>query len=133
MTVNYPKGVRSNRQPPVKVKARHKYHAEKTTVDGHVFDSKAEAKRYGELKLMEMAGLIHDLMVHPRWALHAAIVSAESVIGSYEADFRYYQTDGDRSGWGIVEDVKGMRTLPLARWKQKHLKLEYGIIVQEIR
>ena len=32
-----------------------KYHARKTVVDGITFDSKREAKRYGELKLLDIA------------------------------------------------------------------------------
>ena len=35
-----------------------KYHAIKTTVDGITFDSRAEARRYRELKLLERAGVI---------------------------------------------------------------------------
>jgi len=33
-----------------------KYHSRKTEIDGIVFDSKKEANRYCELKLMERAG-----------------------------------------------------------------------------
>ena len=38
-----------------------KYHSVKTVVNGIVFDSKKEAKRYYELLLLEKAGEIHDL------------------------------------------------------------------------
>ena len=38
-----------------------KYRNEKTVVAGLTFDSKAEARRYGELQLLERAGRISDL------------------------------------------------------------------------
>ena len=38
-----------------------KYHNKKTEIDGIVFDSRKEALRWHELKLMENAGLISDL------------------------------------------------------------------------
>lgn len=37
---------------------KNKYKAVKTTVDGIKFDSKAEARRYTQLKLLERAGQI---------------------------------------------------------------------------
>ena len=39
-----------------------KYNARKTVVDGIKFDSKKEAARYSELKLMEKAGEIYNLI-----------------------------------------------------------------------
>ena len=38
-----------------------KYGAIKTVLDGIKFDSKAEARRWAELRLLERAGQIHDL------------------------------------------------------------------------
>jgi len=40
---------------------RNKYSAQPTVVDGIRFDSKREAKRWGELRLLEQAGKIADL------------------------------------------------------------------------
>ena len=40
---------------------RNKYGNKKTVVDGITFDSRKEAKRYQELKLLEKAGEIKDL------------------------------------------------------------------------
>lgn len=42
----------------------HKYHAKPTTVDGIRFASKAEARRYSELRLLEKAGEIKNLEAH---------------------------------------------------------------------
>ena len=46
-----------------------KYHAIKTTVDGITFDSRAEARRYRELKLLERAGVIENLVLQPKFEL----------------------------------------------------------------
>ena len=38
-----------------------KYRNKKVTIDGEAFDSKREARRYQELKLLERCGAISDL------------------------------------------------------------------------
>lgn len=110
-------------QPRAKVS---KYHAVKTIVDGITFDSAKEARRYSELKLLEKAGEITDLELQPVYELHAP--NGER-LGSFLADFKYRRRDGSQT----IEDVKGMKTLALARWKQKHCRAEYAITVVEIR
>lgn len=75
-----------------------KYRAVKTCVDGHTFDSRKEARRYEELKLLTRVGEIHHLVAHPRFELKVG----DYKVGDYEADFLYF-TDGDTQ---IVEDVK---------------------------
>jgi hypothetical protein len=108
-------------KPPVS-----KYRSTRVQVDGIWFHSKREAARFHELKLLERAGQIQDLLLQPRYALHVRDV----VIGHYVADFCY------RTGKLhelVVEDVKGMKGLPLYQWKKKHMAAEYGIVVQEIR
>ena len=107
---------------------RHKYGAVRTTVDGIQFASKAEAKRYGELKLLEKAGEIHDLRLQPRFPLHAITHSGSERVGDYVADFRY--REGPR-GILRIEDVKGMKTA-LYRWKKKHAEAQYNITITEI-
>ena len=120
-------------------KPRSKYGATRTEVDGIVFHSKREAARYAELKLMEKAGQIHGLRCQFPYELsvpriYAAGVEglqphrAPTVIGKYVADFIYYGKDGF-----VVEDVKGMATLPLAKWKMKHAAAQYGITITEVR
>lgn len=46
-----------------------KYRSEKTCVDGICFDSKKEARRYCELKLMERAGEISGLELQKKFEL----------------------------------------------------------------
>lgn len=120
-----------NKQGRIATPKASKYKAVKTTVDGITFDSKKEAQRYHELRLMEKAGQIHGLVVHPKLPLEVAAPDERRriVIGFYEGDFQYF----DSHGADVIEDVKGMATLPLAKWKQRHLKAQYGITVREIR
>lgn len=121
-----------------------KYRAVRTTVDGIVFHSAAEARRYSELKLLEKVGEVSDLKCQPRfpltvWTGWTAARPREgcAVIGCYVADFSYWSlpTNGTKKypkAVFVVEDVKGFRT-PLYRWKKKHVEAQYGIVVREIR
>lgn len=83
---------------------RNKYGAKPTIVDGHRFASKAEAARYGELKLMQKAGRIMGLDLQPRFPLVVKGVS----LGRYTADFAYIDCAAGRVA--VVEDVKGHDT-----------------------
>ena len=106
-----------------------KYGNRRTVVDNITFDSKAEARRYQELKLALQTGGIRYLKVHPTWELHCADGFGErAVVCKYEADFMYFRS-GDM--YMTVEDVKGHRTA-MYRLKKKWLLLEYGIEIQEI-
>jgi len=86
-----------------------KYGAKPRVVDGVRFDSRAEARRYAELKLLEMAGEISGLAAHPRFVLQAAFRRGAELVRAieYEADFQYQET---ASGATVVEDVKGVET-----------------------
>lgn len=111
---------------------RSKYNARKTTVDGIVFDSAKEAARYSELRLLEKAGEITALVYQPSYCLevdadHERWDARRHVIGTYRADFAYF----DKNGIEVVEDVKGFKT-PLYRWKKKHVEAQYGITIHEI-
>jgi hypothetical protein len=110
---------------------RSKFGAVKTVVDGFIFDSKAEATRYGHLMLRGLAGEIRNLELQPWfWLPHA--------VGKYFADFRYEERvpelwPGDDYPWrDVIEDVKGMKT-PVYRLKKKLVEAQYGIEIREIR
>lgn len=97
-----------------------KYHNTKTTIDGIKFDSKAEAKRYIELKLLQKAKKITDLQLQPKYELQPKYKNnkGENIRAiTYKADFSY--TEGNKV---IVEDVKGMET---KEFKLKKKLLEY--------
>jgi hypothetical protein len=87
---------------------RHKYGAVAVEVDGIKFDSKAEARRYGELAMLERTGAIAHLKVHPRYELQRSFTDRDGVKHRaiyYEADFEY-----ERGQDFVVEDVKGHET-----------------------
>jgi hypothetical protein len=84
----------------------HKYGAKRETIDGVNFDSRREAKRYQELKLMLRAGEIHDLRLQPRYPLFFGGTPIKTPTGrtaAYIADFEYITREGTLK----VEDVKG--------------------------
>lgn len=102
-----------------------KYSNEKTKVDGISFASRAEARRYGELKLLALGGEIRNLEMYPRFTLAVN----DQKICTYVADFRYYDIKRKRVR---IEDVKGARTAVFIL-KKKLLKACHGIDVEEIR
>lgn len=101
-----------------------KYNARKTEVDGITFDSKKEAKRYCELKLMEKAGIISELILQPRYNIEID----GQYICFYKADFSY----NDENTNLVVEDVKGMKT-PVYNLKKKLVKACHNIDIVEIK
>lgn len=108
----------------VKVPGRSKYRNRKTTVDGITFHSKREAKRYGELKLLEKAGKITELTLQPKFEF---IVNGVK-IGTYTADF-WYRPAGEINA--VIEDAKGFKTQQY-RLRVKLMKALHGIDVKEV-
>jgi hypothetical protein len=97
-----------------------KYGAKKTEVDGIVFDSRLEARRYVQLKALEAAGEIHNLTLQPRYEF----VVNGVWIGSYKPDFEYMDNEGDFH----TEDVKGVRTRDLSL-RLKLMRACHGVTV----
>ena len=83
-----------------------KYHNKKNVADGIKFDSRIEAERYAQLKMMERAGVIRDLELQPEYELIPSFRKDGKTWRRtvYKADFRYILAEGDRI---IIEDVKG--------------------------
>lgn len=83
-----------------------KYNARKVHLEGFVFDSIIESKRYQELKLLLRAGEIELLEVHPKFEIIKSLEWNGEVIKAthYEADFQYWDC---KAGRIVVEDVKG--------------------------
>jgi hypothetical protein len=100
-----------------------KYHARRTKVGNIWFDSAAEARRYGELRLMEKAGVISELELQVPYPLCVA----GHRICLYKADFRYF--DRERQVW-VVEDVKGVRTAEY-KIKRNLMRAIHGIEILE--
>jgi len=84
----------------------------KRKADGITFDSEKEYRRYADLRLMERAGEISDLQVHPKYDL---IVNNRKVC-SIIPDFEYVV--GDEV---VTEDVKG-RTGGGVQWNLFRIK-----------
>ena len=125
MMINYPDGRKytSAQTPPTKPK-KSKYGAVKTEVDGIMFDSKREAKRYQELRLLEQAWEITNLCLQVPFELIPK--SKYGMPIRYIADFMY----NDRNGQLIVEDAKGVKT-PVYRLKRRLMAELNGIEIKE--
>jgi len=84
-----------------------KYNAKKVEIDGITFDSKKEAARYCDLKLMQRAGEIRDLRLQVEYELIPKQAGERAC--NYIADFVYRDV---ATGKTIVEDVKGYKKSP---------------------
>lgn len=117
---------------------RNKYHATKCSIGNEVFDSRKEARRYGELCLLEKTGQIKNLQRQVKFIL---IPSQKEVIMkngvpkqgktierecAYVADF-VYEEDGKQ----VVEDVKGYHTKDYLL-KRKMMLYFHGIRIREV-
>lgn len=117
-----------------------KYGSKKVTIDGITFDSKKEAHRYCELKLLLRAGKIKGLELQKPFELIPAqrepstmTKTGKEKLGrvieqsvKYVADFVYTE-----NGQTIVEDTKGFRTKDYII-KRKLMLYVYGIKIKEI-
>lgn len=101
-----------------------KYHNTKVVVDGIKFDSKLEAKRYGQLKMMERAGVIRDLELQPEYELIPSFKKGGKTWRRtvYRADFRYVCAEDDKT---IIEDVKGSKAVITDVFRLKQKLFEY--------
>lgn len=121
-----------------------KYNNRKIIVDGITFDSKKEAKRYQELKMLERAGAIHDLQRQVKYVLISAQYERTGEVYTkgnnkgkpkkgrlierecaYYADFVYTE-----NGKTVVEDTKGVKT-PEYIIKRKLMLYVYNIKIKE--
>lgn len=123
-----------------KLKITQKYQNKIVIVDGIKFDSKKEAVRYNELKLLEKAGEISGLRRQVKFELIPAQREPDT-IGKrggvkpgkvieraicYYADYVYIQ-----NGETVVEDVKGFRT-PVYKIKKALMLYIHGIRIKEV-
>lgn len=117
-----------------------KYGSKKVEINGIVFDSKKEAKRYNELLLLEKAGAIQNLQRQVKYVLIPSQREPDTIGKkggihrgktiekecSYYADFVYQE-----AGETVAEDTKGMRTTDYII-KRKLMLYVHGIRVKEI-
>lgn len=106
-----------------------KYKNRAVTLNGEKFDSHKEARRYGELVLLERAGQISHLDRQVKFEL----IPSQRVDGkvveracTYVADFVYVE-----NGKKVVEDTKGFRTKDYII-KRKLMLYVHGIRIKEV-
>lgn len=124
---------------------RSKYGSRKQTVSEITFDSRREAGRFQELRLLELAGEISDLRLQVKYVLiptqrapsfevykrgpnkgrrkPGEVLEKEC---AYIADFVY-----TKGGETVVEDAKGVRTKEYII-KRKLMLERYGIRIKEV-
>jgi hypothetical protein len=89
---------------------KQKYSAQRVEVDGISFDSKKEARRWGELKLLVRAGEIRELrrqVVLPLEGRDGPLLTRTGRRMRITVDFGYVEV---LTGLTIYEDAKGMPT-----------------------
>jgi hypothetical protein len=103
-----------------------KYGNQKTTIDGITFDSRREAERYADLKILEKAGQIHSLELQPKFEIISSVTWKGKTYREryYIADFRYWE-----NGRHVVEDVKGCRNQIYLLKRQLFLRF-YGKVYE---
>lgn len=121
---------------------QNKYNNKKCTVNGIVFDSRKEARRYQELLLLQRAGVIKNLQRQVKYVLIPAQYESYERYGkngqrlkdgrklierecAYIADFVY-----EEDGKTVVEDTKGFKTKDFII--KRKLLLHQGIRLREV-
>lgn len=119
-------------------KSGNKFHNHRTMLDGIRFDSKKEAYRYAELRSLESAGQIRNLVVKPRYEFTLPDgtplrypATPKRKIGrkvTHTPDFKYVDlTEGKPKT--VVEDVKGY-DYDMGRLKRALMLGFHGITIQ---
>lgn len=91
----------------------------------HHFDSRAEARRYIELNMLQASGEVQMLKCQPVFELNVNGVS----LGKYVADFAYLPSTAFHEGDWIFEDVKGGHMTELSDLKRRLAEAIHGVKV----
>lgn len=102
-----------------------KYKNKKTIIDGVIFQSRKEGRRYQQLVLMLKAHQISLLKIQYPFNF---LGKNNKKIFTYKADFYYFDLI---EGKYKVEDTKGYRT-PVYKLKKKLIEDHFGINIIEI-
>lgn len=106
--------------PPKKKQA--KYRNVKTYVDGIKFDSKAEARRYSELKLLVRTGVISSLVLQPSFEVLPKVKEPKETFLKREAKLK------------LLGKKTSRRWLPARRYTADFQYIENGnLIVEEVK
>lgn len=105
-----------------------KFSAKKIEVDGILFDSRKEAKRYCELRMLERGGAIRDLKCQEEFILIPKCGRERPA--KYHADFSYIDCE---TGKKVVEDVKSRATKTKDYiLRRKLMNWVHGIEIMEV-
>ena len=96
-----------------------KYKNIRTEIDNLKFDSKKEAARYADLKLLKMGNEVLWFIRQPSFDIGGGV--------KYKADFLIVWADGKVT----VEDVKGKKT-DVYKIKKKLVEAAYPIKIEEV-
>ena len=114
-------------------KKSNKWNARKTIVDNITFHSKLEAKRYKQLKLLQMSGYIQGLKLQPKFLLQGGFRDNEGTWIRpihYIADFDYM-----KNGQRVIEDAKGKQTaeskIKIKMFKKQNPELVFKLVTED--
>ncbi len=96
-----------------------KYRSNKTSIDGHTFDSQKEAEFYCDLKNRLQAKDIRGFCIQPTFMLAKGL--------KYKADFIIFNNDGSEE----IIDVKGYKTKEYIA-KKKIFEDKFNLKIKEI-
>jgi len=104
----------------------------RTKAHGFTFDSRKEARRYGELLLLSAAGQIHSLERQFKIELigrDGPILTPTGRKMKYVSDFRYWDVAGFR--W-VVEDVKSGKHRTEIYMLKRAILAAQGVEIREV-
>lgn len=107
---------------------------EQRTVDGIVFDSGREAQRYGELKMLQIAGVVKNLKCHTRWPIVILPLDKEAApvtVGRGWTDDFQYDEFRDGAWRHVVEDVKPVDTRE-SKFRRAIVEALHGIKIKVV-
>lgn len=108
---------------------RRHFRPTRLTIDGVQYDSTVEAKRRGQLQLLQCAGIIRDLRRKPRLPL---VVNGKKIGRGYlTLDFAYAEyVDG---AWrDVIEDVKSVDTRE-SRLRRELAEALHGVKIKVVQ
>jgi len=111
-------------------RSMNKYRAVAVTIDGIRFASRAEARRFENLRYLERAAQISQLEAHPTFDLLAWSADGPVKVGVLTPDARYVTQDGEV----VIEDVKNPATAAETsyRLRKRMFEANTGLVLTEV-
>ena len=96
------------------------------------FQSRAEATRFAELRLLQYNGLISQLVCQPKFALDIVGRHDVKFFGNYVADFQY---EDHRDGKPAlkIEDVKGGAMTEMSDFRRRLAEQLHGVTITLVK